>query len=375
MPAGEVRTVSLHPLVELSEDKEVRKAAGFRAAAAELTGESLRVAYEQELANAPRRHDVGKKYLVAYNSRLAGVRRPRRDSEHLCLALVDHCRRTGGGLVLPEDAGTVEFLHAQVPAKSAAADKSRGADDSNRGLLPIDLVGIGPEDRMVVTRVKYVAPSAARTGTGETPMRALLEGLAATAAAAANREALSQEVAERTGRRFAEGPPLLLLLGSPRYWELCRRREAQKGAAWIHQIERLGREIEEAFGVGVLYLGCELTGDPGWSYADGAPSLDEAPRLVRSWELAAGRVRPKPRPRPKPSAPSEVVVEADLSRPVRPYTFTESYSAGDRIEHPTLGEGVVQGVAGAGKIAVRFGEKRSVLVHERAGAASTPLPA
>jgi hypothetical protein len=369
--------VSLHPLVELSGDKEVRKAAGFRAAAADLTGEGLASLYAQETANAPHRHQAGKKYLVAYNSRLAGSRKPRRDSEHFALALAEYCRRTGEGLALPEDGGSVQFVHAQIPAKSAAADKSRGADDPNAGLLPIDLVGLGPDDRMVVARVKYVAPSAGRTGTGETPLRALLEGLASTAVAVANQAELGQEVAERAGRPFAEGPPLLLLLGSARYWELCRRREAQKGAAWIQQLERLAREIEEAFGVGVLYLTCKLVGDPGWSYPEGSPVLDEAPRLVTAWEYGAGRVRPKPRARPKPSAPAEVRVEADLSRPVRPYVFTESYSAGDRLEHPTLGEGVVQGLAGPGKVNVLFGDRKAVLVHERPGAdaeAGAPSP-
>ena len=58
-------------------------------------------------------------------------------------------------------------------------------------------------------------------------------------------------------------------------------------------------------------------------------------------------------------------VEADLSRAVRPYVVTGSYVPGDRIEHRTLGTGVVQGGAGPGKIHVLFGDKRSLLVHER----------
>jgi len=361
--------VSLHPIVDLAGNQEVRKAAGFRAAAAELTGAVLAGHYGKEIENAPRRHDAGKKYLVAYNSRLAGSRKPRRDAEHLALALTEYSRRTGESLALPEDAGHVDFVHAQIPVRSAAPDKSLGENDPNAGLLPIDLLGVGPEDRLVVARVKYVAPSAGRTGTGETPLRALLEGLAATALAAANQAALSQEVAEKIGHQFADGPPQLLLLGSPRYWELCRRREAQKGAAWIQQLERLAKEVGEACGVDVLFLGCKLAGDPGWGYPEGAPVLDEPPRLLAAWEYGAGRVRPKPKPRPKLSSPATVLVEADLSRPVRPYVFTDSYEAGDRVEHSTLGTGVVQGVAGPGKISVLFGDKRSVLVHER------PVPA
>jgi len=88
---GEV--VSLHPLVDLSVDKHVKKAAGFRAAATELSGETLAVHYRDELANAPRRHEAGKKYFVAYNSRLASGRRPGRDDEHLSAAATRRASR------------------------------------------------------------------------------------------------------------------------------------------------------------------------------------------------------------------------------------------------------------------------------------------
>ena len=92
--------MGLHPLADLAADKEVRKAAGFRAAAAELTGESLSAAYQQEVANAPHRQEAGRKYFVAYNSRLAGARRTGRDSEHLALALAEYCRSHDAALTL-----------------------------------------------------------------------------------------------------------------------------------------------------------------------------------------------------------------------------------------------------------------------------------
>ena len=58
-------------------------------------------------------------------------------------------------------------------------------------------------------------------------------------------------------------------------------------------------------------------------------------------------------------------VEADLSRPVRSYALSESYSAGDRIDHRTFGLGVVEGSIGRGKISVRFPDTRRVMAHER----------
>ena len=86
-----------------------------------------------------------------------------------------------------------------------------------------------------------------------------------------------------------------------------------------------------------------------------------------AWEHGAGRPRPKPKPRSRTAQaqPADQVVEADLDRPVRAYAFTDRYESGDRIEHPTLGLGVVQGLAGTMKIHVLFDDKKSVLVHAR----------
>ena len=67
-------------------------------------------------------------------------------------------------------------------------------------------------------------------------------------------------------------------------------------------------------------------------------------------------------------------VEADPSRPVRAYAPSDQYTAGDRISHPKLGLGVVQGSMGPGKIHVRFDDRKVVLVHARPAAASASAP-
>jgi hypothetical protein len=358
--------VSRHPLLKLANDREVKQASEFREAAEGLTGEGLAVYYQQEVANAPRRHSAGLEYLVSYSKRLAGSRRKNRDEEHLALALVAHCRSSGAPLPLP-GGGTLEPIHGPVPLATAAPDRAAGEDDPNWGVGSLGLLGIGPDDRLALVWLKHVAPNATRPGVGETPLRSLLVGLALTAIAWANRSELHDELSKAGARAPADRPPLLLLLASPQYWTLCRKREAQKGAAWIKEHERLAREIEEETGVTVLFLGLGLEGDPGWSYSEGTPVLDGPPRITPAWEPGAGRLKPKPRPRPQPEG--ETVVEADLSRPVRPYAATETFSAGDRIEHPTLGLGVVQGAAGPGKMHVTFGERKALLVHGRPPAA------
>lgn len=350
-----------HPLIELANGRDVRQAAGFRAAAAALDGAQLAAHFATEEANAPRLHEAGRRYFVKRSGKPATERKRNKDEEHLGAALVSHCRGADSGLALPEDEGRVDLLDYQIRVKAGPAD-----DPATKGIGRIDLIGVGPEDRLVVVKLRYVEPTATRCGVGDTPLRALLEGLAYAAIADANKSEIDSELVERFGRSInADQKPMLLIVASPRYWELCRKREAQKGAAWIKEMERLAEEVERDLGVAVRILGLKLEGDPGWVYGEDGPRLEGEPRLAPAWELGAGRVRPKPKPRPRPSAPVEEIVEPDLSRPVRSYALTESYTAGDRIDHPTLGSGVVQGVAGPGKIRVRFDERQSVLVHER----------
>ena len=356
-----------HPLVERSRDPRVRQARGFREAAAELDGATLAAEFEVEREGAPRRGELKKKHLVQPNQRLAAERHPGRDAEHAALALVARRESGGGPLRLPEDEGFFEPLHAGVVLKSAPADPKLGPEDPNWGIDRLELVGVGPDERLALVVMRFVPPSGTRVGTGETPLRALLEGLAHTAVAVANQDALAAELAARTERKVAEAKPFLFLLGSPRYWELCRKREAQRGAAWIQQMERLAREFEEQTGIGVRYLALKLQGDPGWSYAEGRPLFDAEPRIGPAWDAGAGRIKPKAKPRSRRTAApaSDGPVTPDLSRPVRDYRITEHYVAGDRIQHPTLGTGVVQGTAGPGKINVHFEDRRSVLVHDR----------
>ncbi|HVH06355.1 MAG TPA: hypothetical protein VNE71_10190 [Myxococcota bacterium] len=355
--------MTLHPLLALAQDRDVRHSSGFRRAAADLSGEVLAAHFADERRDAPRRSDSGKRFLQPHGGRPPAERQRSKDEEHLAAALVRSCRDAGKPLTLPDEGGSVEFVDWGVPLKAAAADAALGDADPNRGVERVDLVGVTPEGRLVLGFIKYLEPNAARAGTGDTPLRFLLDSLAHAAIVEANRAAIGAELQTAHARTFSEVPAVVLLLASPRYWALCRRREAQKGAAWVHELERLAREIEQHIGVSVYFLGMGLEGDPGWIYDEQGARLPSV-RIDRAWEPGAGRVRPKPKPRPKAAEPVETVVEAALERPVRSYGPHESYHPGDRIEHPTLGLGVVQKCF-PGKVEVRFGEATSRLVAGR----------
>lgn len=67
----------------------------------------------------------------------------------------------------------------------------------------------------------------------------------------------------------------------------------------------------------------------------------------------------------KPGRASKPVVDADPSRPRRPFRATDTYAVGDRIVHPSFGEGVVQALRGPTKVEVLFEAGPKVLVHGR----------
>ena len=246
--------------------------------------------------------------------------------------------------------------------RTAAPDAAKGDEDPNKGVDDIDLLVLLPDERIGVVCVKYLDAEATRGGAGDTPLRALLRGLAQTAMIDSNQAAFREEIEAATGRKTSEEAPALILAATPRYWQLCRNREAQKGAAWIREIERLGRQISEEIGVEVFFTALDLEGDPKWEYNDEGPLLSEAFSLSRAWEAGAEKLKPKPKS--KKSTAVEIV-DADLSRDPVAYALFGSYVAGDRLEHPKLGTGVVQGSTGRGKIRVLFGEDIKILIHER----------
>jgi hypothetical protein len=59
------------------------------------------------------------------------------------------------------------------------------------------------------------------------------------------------------------------------------------------------------------------------------------------------------------------LVTPDPSRPPRPYRASETYAPGDRVTHPSFGDGVVERVMGARKVQVFFTGGSRVLVHGR----------
>ncbi len=86
---------------------------------------------------------------------------------------------------------------------------------------------------------------------------------------------------------------------------------------------------------------------------------------------AAKKLPASTRPAKEPSAPRSVVerfekpaVAADLTKPAKPYRASERFEVGERIDHPSFGQGVIE-LSEPGKITVFFGTGRRVLVQAK----------
>ena len=66
------------------------------------------------------------------------------------------------------------------------------------------------------------------------------------------------------------------------------------------------------------------------------------------------------------------LVEADLSTPIKDYSIRGSFEPGDRIRHPSFGEGVVQCSPGPGKVEILFGSDRKLLAQAKPPSRTRP---
>lgn len=73
---------------------------------------------------------------------------------------------------------------------------------------------------------------------------------------------------------------------------------------------------------------------------------------------------PRKEPATRRDAP---LIEADTTKPVRPYQFNATYQPGDRIDHPKFGTGVVELMSEPGKMQVFFPDGRRVLALAKSG--------
>ena len=82
---------------------------------------------------------------------------------------------------------------------------------------------------------------------------------------------------------------------------------------------------------------------------------------------AAGMRTAKPTRRVTAKEKKSPAIAGDTSRPVRAYRQADQYQAGDRVTHPSFGEGVVQTIPGPKKIRILFSSGERTLAQRHGG--------
>jgi hypothetical protein len=129
------------------------------------------------------------------------------------------------------------------------------------------------------------------------------------------------------------------------------------GDVWHVVVAKVGAQI-------VRVICKECGGQHRYRSPHGAPKDKRQPSLST------------PRAAREPKAPVErfekPAVAADLSKPVRPYGASLKFEVGERVEHPSFGQGVIE-QAEPGKITVFFASGRRVLAHSKDGVSQGKL--
>ncbi len=107
----------------------------------------------------------------------------------------------------------------------------------------------------------------------------------------------------------------------------------------------------------------------------GGQHRHKSPNGAPKEKKAPAQFRPPSAPK-VPKAPVErfekPAVAADLNRPPRRYGASELYEVGERVDHPSFGQGVIE-LAEPGKITVFFATGRRVLAQSKANSVATGL--
>ena len=111
--------------------------------------------------------------------------------------------------------------------------RATGSFDPRDRTRALDLLGLTSDERLALARVRLMPPGSTK---GDTPLRALLEGLAQCAVAEAYRSTLSSQISERTERRpVTSSTSQLISSAAPWFWyPVCGQ------AAWHSKSSRPG---------------------------------------------------------------------------------------------------------------------------------------
>tara|TARA_R110002111_G_scaffold68364_1_gene110990 strand:- start:20 stop:829 length:810 start_codon:yes stop_codon:yes gene_type:complete len=177
-------------------------------------------------------------FVESHNGIASSGSSSNRREEHLALALYNESR-TNKEFKLP-DGRLLEFIDYQTPLKAKQGDK---------GIGKIDLFGVLDNTLPTVIELKIQGVNGGRA---DSPLHALLEGLAYCAIIEKNLPKISNEASTRFGKHFSTLKPTLIVLAPDEYW---KRYLLNKSAGnWLPEINNISNMLNEALGIEIILL-------------------------------------------------------------------------------------------------------------------------
>ena len=224
-------------LVDRHNDPAANRVVEFAEVASTLVSkvEMLAHAYKDLVRFAPRRHDRGKRYLHGRSGVTSSGTSSNRREEHLAVALYN-ASRGGAAFVLP-DQRRLEIIDYQMPLKARRDGRTyrQGRPVRRRG-----------RSAACVVELKTASESAR----GDTPLRALLEGLAYCAIVEANAADIASEVAEQYA--LSASRPTLIVMAPDNYW--AGYLDHPRAGRWLPAVRDLVSGLRDALGLEAYLL-------------------------------------------------------------------------------------------------------------------------
>lgn len=216
-------------LIELYGDRSVNSVSKFAKVFQELEISCLFKKYQELVESAPHRHETGKKYFVGHEMFRGGKEGSNRKEEILAGDLFNQCQK--GKSFLLSDNRKLKIIDYQFPLKARRGDK---------GIGKVDLFGVIDDEIPCVIELKVDQKENRKP---DTPLRALLEGLAYCAIIEGNQKDIWQEAKEKFDLTFKEPRPHLIILAPEEYWSYYFQKDS--AGNWTAGFSELVLKLKE----------------------------------------------------------------------------------------------------------------------------------
>lgn len=223
-------------LNDLYKKKELNQVSHFLQFMKKMEMEEIIESYRQlRDEEAPQRNNS---YFVdTHNGISSSGSSSNRNEEHLALSLFN-ASRENKIFKLPDDR-VLEFIDYQTPLKSKQNDK---------GIGKVDLFGLIDNKQPTIIELKIQSE---KEGQADTPLRALLEGLAYCAIIEKNLQKITDEASNKFNKELNK-KLTLIILAPDEYWKSYIKNKS--AGDWFPEIKKISNTIEEKLNIEIILL-------------------------------------------------------------------------------------------------------------------------